>query len=329
MSRPMRTALAVAVPLAVAATLATTDLAAQQTASPPTEAELLRRIESLRLGHEEARVAAEAAERRRALDAAARPRLAALIVEVGPLRIVTLPEQAELAADLFGDVWRESFDAVAGSPALAEHVFVFQWAWRRVEPLSVDAAATGGAPVHRVELTRAWARTRGVARARIRDAVWEVLRSDIPDDSPLAGWTTRTGYPSTQRVARLVTMSPLETNRACLAGETSACLAALGLAADAMSVPPETPAMLLLEAIRIGGDGAWARLLEASEAAPLDALAHAAGVDTDALLAAWRTAVLNERPELHAGLGAQAARVLLWMLALAACAMRSTRWRLT
>jgi hypothetical protein len=197
-----------------------------------------------------------------------------------------------------------------------------------VEPLSVGAAATGGAPVHRVELTRAWARTRGVARARIRDAVWEVLRSDIPDDSPLASWMTRTGYPSTQRVARLVIMSPLETNRACLAGETGACLAALGLAAGVMSVPPETPAMLLLEAIRIGGDGAWVRLLEASEAAPLDALAHAAGVDSDALLAAWRAAVLNERPELHAGLGTQAARVLLWVLALAACAMRSTRWRL-
>jgi hypothetical protein len=38
--------------------------------------------------------------------------------------------------------------------------------------------------------------------------------------------------------------------------------------------------------------------------------------------------VLNERPEIHDGLGAQASRVLLWVLALAAFAMRSTRWRL-
>ena len=326
--RPVRAALAALALLAAGAMFGTVDAAAQQSAPPPTEDELLRQIEALGPMLEEARVAAEAAERRRAMEIAARPRRPTELVQVGPLRIVTLPEQAELAAQLFGDVWRNDFDGVAGSPALAEHVFVFQWAWRKVEPLRVDATATGSSPVQRIELTRAWAKTRGVARARIRDAVWAVLRSDIPEDSRLGLWIGSRGYPSMQRVARLVTTSPSDDNRACLAGVTDGCVAALGLSTGEMSVPPEAAAIVLLEAVRMGGSGAWTRLLEARDAAPLDALAHAAGVDADGVMAGWLAAVLAERPEMHAGLGGQAVRVLLWVLALAAFATRSTRWRL-
>jgi hypothetical protein len=330
MSRPrfVRVALVVVALLVGAATLGVSDTVSQQPAPRPTEAELLRRIEALGPQLEEARIAAEAAERHRELEAEARPRRATEVVHVGPMHIVTLPEQSELAAQLFGDVWRNDFDGVVGSPALAEHVFVFQWAWRRVEPLRVDAAATGSSPVQHIHLTRAWARTRGVAKARIRDAVWAVLRSDLPEGSHLGRWIGSTGYPSTQRVARLFTTSPSDDNRACLAGVTDGCVAALGLSTGEMSVPPEAAAIVLLEAVRMGGSGAWARLLEARDAAPLDALAHAAGVDADAVMAGWLAAVLAERPEMHAGLGGQAGRVLLWVLALAAFATRSTRWRL-
>jgi hypothetical protein len=95
-----------------------------------------------------------------------------------------------------------------------------------------------------------------------------------------------------------------------------------------MSVPPEAPAMLMLEAVRVGGDGAWERLLDRRDADPLDALIAAAGVDADVLLSAWRASLVEARPQVHAGLAAQGGRVLLWLIALAAAAMRSTRWRL-
>jgi hypothetical protein len=317
-----------AVALVASATVGSAGATGQEPTSSPTEEELLRRIESLRPVLEEARTAMESAERQRELDEAARPRRATEIVRVGPLRILTLPEQAELAADLFGQVWREDFAGVTGSPALTGHLFVFQWAWRRGERLYIEPESTVAAPARRVELTRAWVTTRGAARSRIRDAVWAALRSDLPESSPLGSWVGSAGYPSAERVSRLVTTTQVDTHQACLEGDTNGCLTALGLAGGEMTVPPETPAMVLLEAIRLGGDGAWERLLEDRDAAPLDALAHAAGVDADAVVAEWRTSVLNERSEIHAGLTGQAGRVLLWVLALAAFAMRSTRWRL-
>jgi len=325
--RRVRLALA-AFSIAAVAAPGTSDGAAQEPSTPfPTEEELVHRIEALLPAVEEARAAVEAADRRRATELAARPRRATQLVQVGPLRIVAPPGQTELASDLFEEVWLEDFHGLDGSPALEDHVFVFQWAWRRVEPLRVEPELHGATSVQRVELTRAWARTRGAAKTHIRDAVWSALRLDLPPGSPLREWLGTASYPSAQRVSRLVTTAPSDVNGACLGGEPDACLRALGLSGS-MTVPPETPTMLLLEAIGLGGEGAWPRLLEHRGAAPMDALAHAAGVEGGAVLASWRDALLDERPEIHAGLGSQAARVILWVLLLAAFAMRSTRWRL-
>ena len=299
-----------------------------RTASPPTEEELLRRIDSLLPVLEEAEAAAAAAERRRAVEEEARPRPATEVVRVGPLHILARREQAELAATLFDDVWSEYFEGVTDSPTLAGRLFVFQWAWRRLDPLRVDPAVTGHADVQHIELTRAWVRTRGVARVRIRDAVWSALRSDLPEGSPLSRWIGSTGYPSREHVSRVLGTAPAGANRACLEGEAGACLAVLGLEGTGMSAPLEAPAMVLLEAVRLGGDGAWPRLLERRDAEPLDALAAAAGTDAEEVIGAWRAALLEERPEVHAGLAAQAARALLWVLAFGALATRSTRWRL-
>ncbi|HUF74655.1 MAG TPA: hypothetical protein VMM35_00185 [Longimicrobiales bacterium] len=303
-------------------------LAAQEAPSRPTEEELVRRLESLTPVLEEAFTADTAAARRRRLEEAERPRDVTELVRVGPLDILALPEQAELAAGLFEEVWRETFEGVMGSPALAEHVFVFRWAWTRAEPLRVDPAATGHAEVRRVELTRAWARTRAAATRSIRNAIWAVLQKDFPEESPLREWTGTQRLPTAERISRLVTLTPSDVNRACLAGDDGACLAALGLSGGEMTVPPEAPVMVLMEAIRLGGPGAWERLLERVDAEPTEALVHAAGIDAPAVAAAWRATLLAQRPEIHAGLGGQAARTLLWVLALAALAMRSTRWRI-
>ncbi len=296
------------------------------------EGELLRQLDAAMPELEEARRAVEGALARRAREAAARPRRPTDVVEVGPLRVVTLPEQAELAAELFEEVWREDFHSVVGSPALAAHVFAFQWGWRSVQPLDVDAEAHGATAVQRVEVTRSWVRTRRVARARIRDSVWDALRKDLPEGTPLAEWVGRTGYPSVQRVSRLVTMVPSDLYRSCLEGEDAACLAGLGLATTATTergLPPETTTMVLLEAVRLGGAGAWQRLVGVAGAQPLDALERVAGVAPEAVVASWRTALLDERPEVHAGLGSQSARVIVWLIFLAMFAARSSRWRLT
>jgi hypothetical protein len=320
---------AIAVLALVAARFTTAGpLVAQETPSQPTEAELLRAIESMRPVLEEARAAAAAARERRELEEAARPLSAAQLVRVGPLAILAPPEQAELAASLFEEVWRESFDGVSGSPSLAVHVFVFRWTWTSAEPLRVDAGASGHTALRRVELTRAWARTRGAAKVRVREALWAVLRNDLAEQSPLRGWVGSHPFPSGERVSRLVTLEPATENRECLAGDDDACLAALGLAGGGMSVPPEAPAMVLMEAVRMGGPGAWARLLERSHAEPAEALELAAGVEVRAVAAAWRDALLEQRPEIHAGLAGQAARALLWFLVLAGLATRSTRWRI-
>ena len=313
----------------VAPSLSAAALHAQQAFPRPTEEALLGRIEALRPELVEARAAAEAAERRRAREAAAEPLPVTELVRVGPLGILALPEQTELAATLFEEVWRESFEGVSGSPALTDHVFVFRWAWMTAEPLRVDPAATGHTAVRRVELTRRWASTRAAARSNVRNAIWAVLQSDFPEGSPLREWIGAHRLPSGERVSRLVALSPSDANRSCLAGRDDACLAALGLSGAESSLPPDAPAMVLLEAVRLGGPGAWERLLELADADPAEALAHAAGVEASSVAGAWRDSLLEQHPEIHAGLGGQAARALIWFLALAALAMRSTRWRIT
>lgn len=81
-------------------------------------------------------------------------------------------------------------------------------------------------------------------------------------------------------------------------------------------------------AVRVGGVGAWERVLEMQESSPLDALTHIAGVGADELIGGWRAWVIESRPDVHAGLGTTRWATLFWVLVLGALAMRSTRWRL-
>ncbi len=80
-------------------------------------------------------------------------------------------------------------------------------------------------------------------------------------------------------------------------------------------------------ALRAGGAGAWDRLREDPGATPGDALRRASGLGTEELAAAWRTWVLQGAPRTRAALDPHLLFSLMWIAALAALAMRSTRWR--
>lgn len=75
--------------------------------------------------------------------------------------------------------------------------------------------------------------------------------------------------------------------RECLKGADTACVRII----DRVKAPDPYNASvrgsLLAHAIELGGTGAVARAAERSDAAPLDALAHIAGVPADSLLASW------------------------------------------
>ena len=85
---------------------------------------------------------------------------------------------------------------------------------------------------------------------------------------------------------------------------------------------------LFWHAIGTGGEDAWARALERSEADPAELLTHASGLAPDELEVGWRESLVTNRPLLYADLSAARWAVLLWVLIFAAFAMRSTRWRL-
>lgn len=84
----------------------------------------------------------------------------------------------------------------------------------------------------------------------------------------------------------------------------------------------------LWTAVKSGGEGAWLRLIERSDADPATALAYAYGGDLLDLEAEWRDAVLAARPDVKAGLDTTRWMVLLWAFVFIGLAMRSTRWRL-
>lgn len=111
-------------------------------------------------------------------------------------------------------------------------------------------------------------------------------------------------------------------------GAPDACDVLLELDPESFApLSPTVRATLAARALELGGDGAWARLVEDPSMTPEEALTHAAGVPLDALVSDWQAWIVRNRPEAQAGLGAQGALALVWILFFAALATRSTRWR--
>jgi hypothetical protein len=80
-------------------------------------------------------------------------------------------------------------------------------------------------------------------------------------------------------------------------------------------------------AVDLGGDGAYGRLIDAHGQPFSEQLAAAAGLPSDSLLAAWRSAVDAARPSPTTMTLPVGAAALLWIGMFGLAAARSTRWR--
>jgi len=85
---------------------------------------------------------------------------------------------------------------------------------------------------------------------------------------------------------------------------------------------------LVATAIRLGGDGAYARLIDDQDRDIREHLAYVAGTSEDELIRTWREGVMEARPAVTRGAGGAAAATLGWIILLGAFATRSTRWRI-
>jgi hypothetical protein len=217
----------VGVLLAGGALLRPSTIAAQQ----PTEEELTSRIDALMPAYLEAREAWNAyLQAQNAAEVAlATP---ADTVLVGPIRIVTMPDQSETAAALFEEVWREEFGAVEESPTLREYTFAFQWR-ARLRDFTVftrrQDRQDGQEWIVRVDISRIRTPTREQAKETVRAAIARVLSQDLPPGSPIRSTARPMPYRNDATVYRLLAVTPSGATRACLGGDTGGCLAALGM----------------------------------------------------------------------------------------------------
>jgi hypothetical protein len=115
-----------------------------------------------------------------------------------------------------------------------------------------------------------------------------------------------------------------------IGGDERACVAVLEAYPHVLGEPLSSLARqsLLRVALQSGGAGAFGRLVRSDTLPVLDALATAAAVPADSLIARWHRAILAARPRgtvLSLGGGWAA---FVWVVMLGVAAMRSTRWRI-
>jgi hypothetical protein len=368
--------------------LSATASVARPIAAQESDADLVRRVEELQALVDQARRDVQDASGRQVAATLERQRGLTETVQVGPIRILALVEQADLAAELFEEVWREDFGSVTGSPALERSVFAFEWWTTQPSELYWGANPPGGERriVRRVEVGRSWVPSRDGIRDMVRQALWSALRDDFPSDTPMREWLYGNGYASAAETYRVLATRWPGVSRACLGGDGDACTIGLGLmppSSDALTTwfslndlqravvaashdwvgdidrdsptaracvdegdrnacllvvsglrsisgttAPEAHIQLLFHAVSLGGEGAWARAIDDPGAMPAQVLARTSGLGVNELVDSWLVDLSASRPAAYAGLGRSASVALLWLLALTAFAMRSTRWRL-
>lgn len=198
---------------------------------PRTATELAEHIEELMPRLEASRFAMEAALERQRAEESRETHPQVDTVTIGPLRVVTPPEQSELAARLFGEVWRDDFAGVGGSPALERRLFTFQWS---VSPQHIYVSETDGTVASRLMLSRLRYRTEQSVKDRIRFEIAYALVDDFDRlRSPIARWLTgvhaddldpTVAYRQLARAASLG--GPFQ---GCLSGDLDACWTMDGL----------------------------------------------------------------------------------------------------
>lgn len=207
--------------------------------SHPTTAELQARLDSLRPLVARAKSELEARETR---DERAAHEAAAAVARVDTLRVglvtvVTPVEQADVARELFTDVWEASYSLVRRSPTLERSTFAFQWSDDLV-PIHLGPPDAQGRQ-HRIE-PATWTR-RARVEDEIREAIGVTLAVDLGAGATAVGrwaganpWRAR----AMEEVYRRVATTQSRVTRSCLEGDTEACGSAMGLG------PRPTPAPL-------------------------------------------------------------------------------------
>ena len=354
------------------------------TRAQQTEQELVQHLDSLlpllRQAQEESRAAKEA--QREAMET----RVVTEEVDVGLVRVMVVPGQADIARDVIGPIWeREYAPWVDASPNLASDRVFFEWTagdFTSLRIISYEVRAVQGARF----------RSRAYMERGVRQVISETLKDDIRHSSFYQDWNTH-GFKAPeapQNLYREAFTSPSFVARACVTGDDRGCLAAFGLVGgetrlsdwyntqerrllvmrnasrfsgngaeevarcrggateacdgllndywrnwtqgrDRLWAHPfqaDLRTSLLWYALQQGGQGAWSRLLEHQSEPPLAVLEAASGMSGEALVAGWRSWLMEHRPVTKAGLGSVALGALFWIALLFALATRSTRWRL-
>lgn len=371
------------VPWRALATGAALLLSAVPLSARQTNEELRERIREL---EPVAAAAWEEAQAIRVQRALAEQRASASTVDtfaVGPVTVVALPHQRDLATEIVGEALDGYLPWAAESAALAQHLVSFQWAVD-LRPIHMEG------PHRRVESTRL--KTRGTMVEDARTAIGSILSAETTGTRIGDWYGGAVRFPLVPAtVYRTLTGYRVELNRRCLADGGAACWTALGAGVDdapmddwytaeermalvgrffgmrrdrirngefreilgrcldearseacdwvieqqfrrenryaPLGQADARPALLMI-ALQAGGEGAWDRLTEDLEREPGQALVHASGLTPEELGDRWRAWVLSDPPETYAGFGTRSLITLLWILAFAALAMRSTRWRL-
>ncbi len=146
-------------------------------------------------------------------------------LEVASLRIVTLPHQVDLAAELFGEVMRERYPGVERHDALDDVWFAFQWQ-AQLQPILVES------PEYRVESLRT------VSREGVKEQIDAMVRLALTHHvlgtaSGLSGWRLAGDFNAPKewqiRAYREFATMPARAARSCLKEDPAACWSILSL----------------------------------------------------------------------------------------------------
>lgn len=121
-----------------------------------------------------------------------------------------------------------------------------------------------------------------------------------------------------------------QAGRQCFRGDVRACRTAVGLGesiTDDDALSRGVRGGVLAHALEVGGADSYARLFD-DAADVATRIENAAGRPIEEVIAGWRAAVQDDRPDIHAGIARAGFWTVVWLAGLALLAMRSTRWRL-
>ena len=147
-------------------------------------------------------------------------------LQVGPLTIVTVPAQGDLARSVFGQVWDLFQPLLRGSEDLLDdHVFVFQYGWR------LGGIYPAGEHIHNVQMSRRFGMDKLENKAR--DALGQALVQSLPSQAkPLGNWVGMTPLNPPRDwswIYRELVSTPSLAARKCYQGEVAWCWDALGV----------------------------------------------------------------------------------------------------